>query len=206
MEAPALIAHRGGFGIMNQSATADTVVVVNTQGKRGAYTYLVFVRYTVAGTAHTLNFMRAASKAKVATELAAAGTALVVDAALTDGGGNAIAANDYLAIELEDGLWHVSTISAWNGTTKTATLNTAIPTGYTARKNADVRCYGVPADTYHDAYEIATGTSNTTSHPAVANAGPLMRSKYKNEPILLYSNNATAAGTFNNVAAIYSKT
>src|SRR4051812_6920332 len=119
----------GGDGYGKLTQTAGTRIRLLVGGAGGLFTHLNNLRYTSAGTAHTVTIMRDASTAKAASALAAAGTALIVDTALTDGDGNIPANLDCFAVKLNTGEWHFSTISAWNAGTKTATLNTAIPTG-----------------------------------------------------------------------------
>lgn len=205
MENLGIPAHKGGFGLGEKTETADTVIVRNSQGKRGCYTYVTFFRYTCAGTAHTINLMRSTDATTAASALAAAGTALVLTAAVVDGGGNAPASGDYVAVELAEGDWHVSTISAWNSGTKTMTLNTAIPTGKAVVAGARICFYGVHTDTVHDDYQFTTPTGATTSYPAVANGGPIVKSRTKNEPIIFVSTNGTAAGTLVNYNGVFSK-
>lgn len=196
---------RGGFGFGRKTASANTVITQTTSSKRGLYTYVTFMRYTNGNTDHLLTLMRSASDGLVTTEVAAAGTAVIVDTALTDGAAGAIAANDYVAIQLDDGTWHTDLVSAWNSTTKTITLTTAVPTGRTIKVGAPVFCYGVPGDTYHAAYQFDPITANATANfPAVANAGPVIKSRKRGEPIIFYSGNATAAGIMEALSGILS--
>lgn len=200
-----LVAHKGAFGYGPKSIAFGTAIVRATQGRRGAFTYLTMVQYTCAGTAHTLTFMRSASDAKTNVAASAAATEIFVDAALTDGDGNAIAANDHVMVEMGENDWHYSTVSAWDGTAKKITLNTAIPAGKSVPVGAKVCCYGIPGATYHADYVITTPTSATTNFPAVANGGALLKSTKKNEPLLVHTNNITATGTIALVSGLFSK-
>jgi hypothetical protein len=197
------------FGRGKATATAGTRIRVLVPGDRHGYTYLSFVRYTAAGTAHTLTMMRGQSFTTASAAAAAAAVAVVVVDDLLDGAGNALAAADLVAIELDDGSWHLGIIDTggWNGTTNTLTLTagTAIPAGRSVEVGARVISYGVAGDSGHANYTLAAGASATTNYPAVANSGPLCKSYSRNEPIIVDSDNATAAGTIEQVSAVYEK-
>lgn len=186
----------GGDGVGAVTATAGTRIRKILGGVGGLFTHLLGFQYTPGATTHTGTVMRDASGAKAASALAAAGTALVVDTALTDGDGNAIAANDVLAIKLNTGEWHLSTISAWNSGTKTATLNTAIPTGKSVLKGAPVFCYGVEGDTWHSdrTFTLTTGATRTFPNTDVGDVS-LTRGRSPGAPLIFSSDNATNAGT-----------
>lgn len=197
------------FGRGKATATAATRIRVLVPGDPHGYTYLTFVRYTAAGTAHTLTMMRGQSFSTAASLVAAAAVAVPVNDALVDGAGNVLAAVDVVAIELDDGSWHLGIVdtSGWNAGTKTITLTagTAIPTGRSVPAGNRVISYGVAGDSGHAAYTLTGTASATTSYPAVANAGPLIKSTTRNEPIIVDSDNATAAGTIEGVSAVYAK-
>lgn len=194
------------FGRGKLTATAGTRIRALVPGDPHGFTYLTFLRYTAAGTAHTLTMMRGMSFSRAAAAVAEAGTSLVVEDALTDGAGNAIAANDLLAIELANGDWFLGTVSTWTSGTKTVVLSAgpAAGTGGIAI-GARVVSYGVAGDSGHANYTLTGTASATTNYPAVANAGPLAKSTTRNEPIIVDSDNATAAGTLEAVSAVYGK-
>ncbi len=198
----------GGFGRGRKTETLGTVIRVLVPGDKHAYTYLTHLRYKVAGTAHTLTMMKGQSSADVTTAVPAAGTSVIVDAALLDGAGNALAANDVLAIEVTNiasGVkgWHLSLVTTWTVGTLTIVIATAIPAGFRVDVGGRVVSFGIPGDAGHADNTILTGTSETVSHPAVSNSGPLLRSATKNEPIIISSNNATAAGVIEETSAVY---
>lgn len=197
----------GGDGYGKLTQNAGTRIRRLLGGVGGLFTHLLNMRYTDSGTAHTLTIMRGASRAKTTAAVAAAGTSVVVDTALTDGDANAIAANDCLGIRLDNGTWHFSTVSAWDSTTKTITLNTAVPTGRSILKGAAVVCYGVAGDTYHSNQQFTggSGASATNFPPANTPDVSLVRASYPGEPLLFDSDNATNAGTLNNIEVGYAK-
>lgn len=197
----------GAWGRGKRTETAGTVINTLVPGTPGAYTYLTFARYTAQGTAHTLTMLRGQTHAECATAAAAAATAITVDRDMQDGAGNALAANDYVAIKLDNGDWHLGLVdtSGWTDANNTITLTsgTAIPTGRSVAVGAPVVSFGVAGDANHAAYTLTGTASATSNYPAVANAGPLAKSPQRNSPILLQSNNATAAGTIEGVSATF---
>lgn len=196
----------GGDGYGKQTQTAGTRIRLLVGGVGGLFTHIANLRYTAAGTAHTGTMMRDASSAKAASALAAAGTSLVVDTALTDGDGNAIAASDVVAVKLNTGEWHLSVVTSWTAGTKTIVLTTAIPANKSVLKGAPVFCYGVAGDTFHSTRQLTLTASATTNFPAVASEGvSLCRGRSPGAPILFDSDNATAAGTLEMANVFYSK-
>lgn len=197
------------FGRGKKTETAATRIRVLVPGDPHGFTYLSFLRYTVSTTAHTLTMMRGQTHSKAAAAAAAAAVEIVVEDAMLDAAGNALAASDLVAIELDDGSWHLGIVdtSGWTAGTKTITLTsgTAIPAGRSVLAGAAVISYGVAGDSGHANYQLATGTSATVNYPAVANAGPLAKSPQRNSPIIIDSDNATAAGTIEAVSAVYAK-
>lgn len=194
-----------GWGGPKKTESAGTVINLLIPGKPGLYTYLTYMGYTDAGTAHTLGILRSTGETTASAALAAAGTSLVLKA---DPGpsGNGIAASDYIAIELDDGSWHLSLVTSWTSGTLTAVLTTAIPTGRSVEAGAKVAFFGVIGDSDHDNSKVTGGTGSAiTNFPAVANQGVLAVSRTVNDPILLQSNNASNAGTFTAVCAAYGR-
>lgn len=193
------------WGQPKKTETAGTVINVLIPGKKDLVTYLNFFSYTDAGTAHTLAMMRSTGDTRTTAAAAASATTVVVAA---DPGptGNGIAASDYIAIELADGSWHLSTVSSWNSSTLTITLNTAIPSTTTVLSGAKVVFFGVVGDSAHDNSKVSGGSSSSrVDFPPVAIPGALVASRASNDPILLQSNNASNAGTFSNVCAGYGR-
>lgn len=186
----------GGDGYGKKTAAANTRIQYLVGGVGSLYTNLLNIRVATGVTAHILTVMRGASRTKITTDLAAAGTSLVIDEALTDGDANAIAANDLVAVQLDNGSWHLSLVTSWTVGTLTLVLTTAIPTGRTAKRGARVVNYGVPGDTYHALRQFDLTASATNQLPAVAGAvESLCRSAAPGEPLLLDIDNATNAST-----------
>lgn len=192
------------WGRGKKTAAAGTRIRALVPGDKHGYTYIPFFRYTVSTTAHTLTLMRGQSRGKATAAVAEGGTALIVDTALKDGAGNAIAANDVVAYETVNNGWVLDTVSGWDATSKTITLTTGPATGSGGiAKGAKVVAFGVAGDANHADYQFASGTSTTASFPAVANAGPLCKGADINDPVVFDSDNATAAGTLEQICAEY---
>jgi len=195
----------------------------------GAYTHIDSLVYTSAGTAHTVTVMRPLNWAIVNGDVAANATAVTLH---TDPGAystsgsykyplppdasspsqvasNAIAANDYVAVQLRDGTWHLSTIASGSGTSPV--LTTAIPniTGGGVEDGAIMFFFGITTDTVPQTGQahvpLLTVASTRQELLASSRHGPSFRSLNPGDPILLYSNNATAAGSFSLVAGHYAK-
>lgn len=193
-----------GYGRITASAgTAIAFLVGGYSSPNGLQrrTAITGFSITSGSTAHTWGFLRSGSRSTVTTAVAAAGTSVVVDSVLLDGDGNALAANDYIAVKLDNGNWHLSTVSAWNATTKTITLNTAVPTGRSIGKGAAVVVFGVIGDTVHALHKIIPPTSATTNYGQ--NNETMLFSGTSGEPILVYNANATNASVLENLQINY---
>lgn len=201
----------GGEGIGKKTATAGTRIKALIGGNvKSFFTHLLNIRITTGATAHTLTVMRAPPgtgfRSRVTSDLAAAGTALVVDDDLTDADGNALAANDYVAVKLDNGTWHLSLASGWDGPTNTITLATAIPTGRSAKRGAQVVSFGAHGDTYHATQQFASASGATNNIPALAGQDfSLIRAACEGEPLLLDIDNGTNASTIDYANCGYAK-
>lgn len=202
-----MLSFTSGDGFANQTQTAGTRIQRVLGGGLG-FTHLVNLRYTDSGTAHTVTIMRGASggRGKVVGSVAAGGTSVVVDTALTDGGGNAIAASDIVCVKLDNGTWHISTVSSWTAGTLTIVLTTAVPTGRTILDGAKIVNYGVAGDSMHSTQQYTMGAgSSAVNIPAVAGGVlSLCKASGSNEPLVIDSNNASNAGTINYANIAYS--
>lgn len=197
----------GGNGDGGKTQTAGTVVQYLVPPNRVGYTRLTTVVYTSAGTAHTLTFLRPLG----ATTVASAGATgqAVVNLTANPGttaayGGitNGIAANDFVAIRTaSDGitrLYKVSSVSTL-AVTMTANLVVAVAAG------DKVWFFGAAGDTdgrtgsAHPAFLPIVSVTNTYTD---REAG-VVATVAKDEPILVNSNNLTAAGSLDQVSWVY---
>lgn len=183
---------KGMSGQGKHTETAGTAIVDTVGGVKGHHTYLTKAAYTAGATAHTLTVMRAASHATVTSAAAASQAVVNVSVALTDGGGNAAAANDYVVVRQTDGSWHTSTVASV--ASLAYTLNDNFGVG--AAVGADVFCYGVVGDTYHSArHTFALASGGQTVLPSGDALTVLVRGKFQGAPLITSVNNATNAGT-----------
>jgi hypothetical protein len=110
---------------------------------------------------------------------------------------NAIAASDYVAFQLLDGTWHISTVASVSSLT--LTLDTATPnvTGGGAALDTVLYFFGVAANTNpqtgaaHLSIKSGAGTSRVVLIPEGSGSIPALN---PGDPLILYSANATNAG------------
>lgn len=191
----------GGRVFGTATATAGTVVNVLVPPVRDAITRVTQVRYTAAATAHTVTALR--SLGTTTASAAAATSQAVVNITANPGpSGNALAANDWLAIRHSaDGitrLYQVSSISTL-AVTLTANLTVAVAAGdrvwmFGATGDTDPRVGGA-----HPALAMAANATTTYTDDSAG----VVCSHAKDEPVMLQSNNATNAGSFNLVTSVY---
>lgn len=209
---------KGAFQLGYATATAGTVITAlippKTADSRIRVTKLA---YRSAGTAHDVFLMRPVAHQTVATSVAAAGTSVVLDAILQDAaGGNDVAANDYIAVQLDNGVWHLSTVSSWTEATLTLVMNTAVPTSRSIRAGTKVYLFGISTDAWNQKFETTASVVTEYADPAagVFQAGLpsslFAEGTYDNrsgfgDPVLFYSGNATAAGFLRQISGVYSK-
>lgn len=198
----------GSFSATYQTATADTPITSPIPPRPRARTRLKRVRYRTAGTAHSLVFMKALGRTVTTTDKVATDTTLVLSA--DPGTGTAsggIATNDWVCIECDDGSFFFAKVT--NVSTLTITV-AALPADVSAGNR--VWTFGAPGD-----HPVSTqtnpkptplfGSTETTvaSSTQDFDGGEtgLCVSINEEEPMLVYSNNATAAGFIEFISAGY---
>ena len=191
----------GGDGIGKTTATAGTAIVACAAGKAGAYCNVVKLANTAGATAHTGYLMRDASGTYLTSAAAASQAVINVAAALTDGSGNAVASGDYIAVQLDNGNWHVATFSS--ASTLAYTLGTNLSAAASAGNK--VFCYGVVGDTFHANYSFALASGAQTVIPSGDVTGCVVRGRSLGAPVLFYNDNATNASTLDYLLWGYSK-
>ena len=195
-----------GDGIYNKTAVAGTRIQTPIGGlSTKMFTHLTSLSYTpgtINGAVdHTITAMRGASHSSVVSDVAAAGTSVPTSAKLTDGDGNDIAASDVLAMQMDDGRWHVSTVSTLDTPKTTITLTTAVPTGRTLLQGSKIINYGVAGDTIHARHQIACVGGQ---EKVVGGGGDsYLKAFSTSEPIVIDSPNTSYAGTINYATAGY---
>lgn len=183
----------GGNIITNRTEAADTAIVQAVGANAAGRTRITKISYTCAGTAHTLTVMRPLAKTTTSAT-ASSGQAVIK---LTDDPGaaisNSIAANDFLVLGLDSGVYKEVKVSSVSGLDITLTANL----GAALTKGATVWFYGVVGDTDtktglpHPKW--TTPTSATTNY--TGDGELLVNSHDINQPLVVHSSNVTAAGT-----------
>lgn len=190
MSKPQLVAKTWGFGKLTQAF--GTAIVRTIQPVINHYTHLSSLKYLAAGTAHTITVMRPLGR----TTLSAAADANQAVINLTADPGS-IAGNDYVVIAKPDGTFHTGVVSSVNSLAVTLTAN--VPTGGFAN-GAIVWFMGVAGDHTNSQFD---GTASTlVSHGDGISS--LFGTLDDYAPMIVYSNNATAAGTLQQVSGFYS--
>lgn len=209
-----------GFGVKTE--TADTVITRLIPPVRRAFTRLTGVHYRAGGTAHTLTVMRPLNKTTLTA--AAAAAQAVINIAADPGdyptgsrvADNAIAANDYVVIELADGTHHIGVVSSVASLAITLTAN--LPTGGAA-SGATVWFFGIITDLNpcdglaHPQFTLTASTATVLGdQPGEAVAGIVGTVPHpstfsgmngKNMPMILHSGNATAQGWIESCTVAY---
>lgn len=183
----------GGFGKLTQ--TADTVISRLIPPRSGAVTRLTKLVYTAQGTAHVVTVMRAIGTRVKLTSGASTSQAVINVSANPGPSGNALAANDYLCLRHDDGVYRLHLVSSISSLAVTLSSNLTV----VASANQPVWMFGVAADTdpnIGEAHNSLRGVaSQTTTYEDAPDGAGLFASHDPFEPILVQSNNATAAGT-----------
>lgn len=190
------------------TATAGTVINCLVPPRKRLKTVLENVSYKAGTTAHTITVLRdqtpRATPKITATAAAATGQAVIAFSSTTitrAGSSSTVAANDNIVVENPDGSvssYVVSSVSSLN-VTMTGNISPAI------NKGARIWCLGVAAD--HASAGAFPTTASTTVNIVdnVNGIAGIIQGYDEYEPLLVQSNNATAAGTINQVNAVYIK-
>lgn len=197
----------GAFQATYLTVTADTPITCPIPPRDRAYTRLKRCRYRTAGTAHALTFMKALGKTTTTQAQVATDTTLKLTADPGTGtpSGN-IATNDWICVQCSDGTFFFAKVT--NVSTLTITI-AALPADVAA--GATVWTFGAPGN--HTSTQTnpkvnpTTGSTQTTVASSTQDfdggESGLCQSLNQNEPMLVYSDNATAAGFMEVVSASY---
>ncbi len=198
----------GGNVVSNKTATAATVINVIVPPHKQGRGYCVSYFYTPGANDHVLTVMRPLAKTSLSAGAAASQAVinLLADPGASLATANPISANDWLVIQNDDGTVFAAQVSSVAGlaVTLTASLTYAIKAG------ATVWFYGVKTDTdpangiVHPQFKMPTG-SQAVFPPLTGNANFFVASHEVNQPLLMQSDNVTAAGTMNEMIYQYAK-
>lgn len=204
------------YGRLTQNA--GTVITRLVEPKPGLFTRIDKLAITVSTTQHLLTIMRPLNK----TTLSAAAAASQAVVALTADPGdypatmqqadNAIAASDYVVVQLSDGTFFVTTVSSVSSLNITLAANLPIA----ANSGASFWFYGIITDTNpNDVLAHARFTLPVSGTTVLGNGDgqgwyssvrgspllPLVTGKF--EPLILQIDNGTAASVFEYCKVVY---
>lgn len=192
------------FGTITQ--TLGTVINVFVPPVEGLFARVLEYVYTAAGTAHTLTLMRPIGQAKAAAAALAGQAVLVLDSQPATNSGlatNDVAANDWMAWENTDGTYSFDKVASVSGLSVTMTSN--LPKAVAQGKR--VWMFGLTTDLNTDGYAHPAAPLTASTTTAVVNTGVgeagVASTLRGGEPMLLQSDNATAAGTVRRVSVGY---
>lgn len=192
----------GGNGVGGLTASAGTRIRFLIPPRVRGITRISKWVYTAGVTAHTLTAARPIGRT-TASAAAAAGQAVINLTADPGVSGNLIAANDLLAIRETDGVTRLYTVSSVSGLAITLTGN--LTAG--AAAGAAVWNFGILGDTdpvTGAAHPTLVGTASATS-TFEDREGGVIAGHLTDAPILVDSNNATNAGTIQQLSWSYTK-
>lgn len=184
--------------------------------------------YTSSTTAHTITVMRPLNWTYTTAVVAAGGTSFSLkadpgvystnykyplpsgQAAPANVADNAIASGDYVMYQLLDGTWVLDT-AAGSYTSGAVTMTTGAPniTGGGVAINSPVFWFGAPGDTDpatgQKHFAVLSKASTTKEDIVPDQLVGFVASLHPGDPLIVESNNATAAGTLDAVSAYYAR-
>src|SRR5690606_19039441 len=192
----------GHFSLGAKTANANTAIVGLIPPNKFAFTRLMYVIYNCGSTAHTLRFMKCVGRTTLASA-AASGQAVGNLAAQPSYNGRAsvagnIATSDYGAVRLSDGSIHFGILTV---STLAVTFGSSLPVA--AAAGADFWTFGAIGEAGH-AQHLVTASKARPENEYSSPSG-IFGSDGVDEPLLIYSNNASNAGTIEDAYAHYVK-
>jgi hypothetical protein len=198
---------KGSSHVGSKTAAAGTVFTGLIPPKAQAYSKIARMVYTTAGTAHTLSVLKAQGRTTTTAAQIATDTSLTLSSislAYDENGASLsenLAASDYVVVQHTDGTWGAYLMSGISGNTLTiGALAKAVASGAVV-----YGMYEVARTTGKASWQVTTRTSTTETFETYDPAVAVVSSSKVNEPLLIHSNNATAAGTLLYVSAVYTK-
>lgn len=201
---------RNTGNITNQTATAGTAIMAAVPPSENLRlkTRIMGLAYISAGTAHTLTIMKALAKTSL-TAAAAAGATTINVASTTFGAAQTLAASDFAVIRLQVATGYIYQLLAVSGVSTLALTVTALETA--APSGSPVWLFGTaseanagldvlkPTISTKTQYNFGDGGVSTSGYRAEVTNVIYTRSG-RGDPLIVHSDNATAAGTIENIA------
>ncbi len=186
---------KGVFHQGENTETLDTVIRAFIPPKARTKILITTFKYTAAATAHVLSIIQVRGRTTVASDAAA--SQKVVNLVAQPEAGNDVAAADLMAFELANGLVIFDVVASVVTLAITMTVNFA----QIVKAGSPVWFFGVAGDSGVDT--LALKLSTQTSH--VDDLAGVISATEQGDPLILESDNATAAGFLNIIAGIYAK-
>ncbi len=140
------------------NASTAAAIVHNIDPKSGKRIVIIAFAATAGTEDDTVYFMNPTKTTTNGAVLSGI-TTVVLTADPLDPSGNIIASSDHVCLQLDDGTFHYTTLSAWQTSNLTATLTDA--TSSSCADDSDFWNFGVYGDNGHFAYKVATTTQVT---------------------------------------------
>ena len=201
--------YQGSNSAINRTATAGTPIVALLAPRFDNVKQRVTrMSYRCGSTAHTVSLLKPGAKV-LATDAVADGASTITVASLAFLG-QTLQANDYIVVHLADGRYSVHKVSSVSGTTITIadTFSAAVSA------NAYVWLMGTAGDPQNVTFPITASALNTFEDPisGIFETGfqPILDTTVyerpgNGDPIVFLSNNATVAGTLEQLTAMHAR-
>lgn len=197
---------KGSFAYKRVTQTAGTVITrLIEPAMRGAKTRLTQLTYISGGTQHTVTILKALARTTVTAAQSASDTAVsVVSKAFR---GDTVAASDYIVIQHNDGTFGAYLVSAVSNLTFTIpSLSAALAIGNLvwimgATGEAEHIVLSPPASAT-TRYQDSIGGIACSGYRSVS-GGTIYQRSGNDDPLLIHSNNATAASVVESASGYY---
>lgn len=183
------------YGSLTQ--TAGTVITRTIPPNSGGRACIGWLSYDCSTTAHTLTVMVAMSEVAASSEAASGQAVVNLSSIPTAFDGSILAANDFMIVQHEDGSWNEYKVSSLSGLAVTFSSNL---TGKVL-KSSRIFFMGAPAD--HTTRRFTMKASTITTLVGGDFRIHFGASTLPNQPLLVHSDNSTAAGTLTGLAYYY---
>lgn len=200
---------KGAFSNANRAtANANTAITVLVNpAMRGAKTRITNINYTNGNTTHLITVLKALARVSTTAANASANTITLSSMAFR---GDTLAGSDYVVVEHSDGSYGAYSVSSVNTTTLVATLASNLTVAVAS--GAKVWIMGATGEAEHKTmlapvsslsrFESALAGIVTSGYRSVS-GGTVYQRSGNDDPLLVHSNNGTAAGVIEVVSGYY---
>ena len=197
-----------GFHIGRSTQTADTVITGLIPGKDGGIARITGWSYTCAGTPHTVTFMRPVATTTATAGAAAAQKDVVVASvnSMKDSSGAAenLAAADYVVYQTTGGGYELNTVASFS--TLTVTLGTNIAVAIAS--GSTIWIFGEVGRAVHPTFLTVASINNDLSDARLQAGLPAQADLHNQrsgvgDPLIVHSDNETAAGILRYATGVY---